>query len=124
MAKVCGTDAIQGIAVETWVSATGHPDISAFTNPYPGDVRHHISVTSNASYPLDFFVHGLIASGFSQVAYSLTPIADKWADTIHQVQTYGEADCQMQISPVSSPARIQVERVEYDSPWSGRTAAP
>jgi hypothetical protein len=124
LAKALGTDAIQGIAVETWLSATGRPDISVLTNPYPSNIRHHISITTNAQYPQDFFVYGLIASGYSQVAYALTPVTDKWDETIHQVQTAGEASCQVQISgPVGSPARLQAEKVEYDCPWSGKTAA-
>ena len=124
LAKAVGTDAILGIVVETWLSTTSNTDVTAVTSPYPSDARHHIGVTTNAQYPQDFFVHGLIAFGYSQVAYVVTPSADKWNDTIYQVQTYGEANCLLHISgPVGSPVRIQAEKVEYDCPWSGKTMA-
>jgi len=122
VAKARGTDAIQGIVVEAWLSATGHAEISSFSNPYPGDIRHHIGVHSNAGYPLDFYVYGSIASGYSQVAY-IGPIADKWDKKISQMTGYGEESQPMQVSPLGSPARVQVSLVQFDSTWSGPTAA-
>jgi hypothetical protein len=121
VARERGTDATQGIVVETWLSATGHAEISSFTSPYPGDIRQHIAVDSNAGYPIDFYVYGLIASGYPQVAY--TGPTDKWDKPIRQMTSHGEADQPMQVSALGSPARVQVSLVQFDSTWSGRTAA-
>lgn len=122
MAKARGTDATQGIVVETWLSATGHPEISSFTNPYPSDIRHHISVDSNAGYPLDFHVYAEIASGYPQVAYT-NPAADKWDKEIRNLIDHGEADQTMQVATLGSPARVQAIHTEFESSWSGPTTA-
>jgi hypothetical protein len=121
--KQCATDAITGIVVSTWLSAAGHREISSFTSPYPADIRQHISVDSNAGYAIDFHVHGLIAAGHPQVAYT-APLADSWNEPIPQVINRGEADRIMQVSPLRSPARVQVSRVEFDSVWSQPGSGP
>lgn len=122
MAKERATDATQGIVVETWLSADGHAEITSFTNPYPANIRQHISVDSNAGYPIDFYVYGLIASGYSQVAYT-GPVRDDWNKPIPQLTSHGEENQPMRVSALSSPARVQASKVEFDSAWSGRTAA-
>jgi hypothetical protein len=122
VARERGTDATQGIVAETWLSANGHAEISSFTSPYPGNIRQHISVDSNAGYPIDFYVYGLIASGSPQVAYT-GPVTDNWNKPIRQVISRGEADQPMQVSALGSPARVQVSQVQFDSVWSGRTSA-
>jgi hypothetical protein len=118
--KERGTDATLGIKVETWLSATGHGEISSFTNPYPANIRHHISIDSNARYPIDFHVHGCVASGHPQVAYT-SAASDKWDKQLLQLISHGEADQSMRVSALGSPARVQVPFVQYDSIHSGWT---
>jgi hypothetical protein len=122
VAKARGTDALQGIVVESWVSATGHSEIHSFSSPYPGNIQHHISVDSNAGYPIDFYVYGQIVSGYPHVAYT-APRSAKWDSPIAKVIGHGEVTHPMQVSAVAAPARIQVPLVEFDTFWSGRMAA-
>jgi hypothetical protein len=112
------TDSINGVRVDTWISATSHSDISAFTSqPYPGNILHNIKVTSNAKYALDFHVYGAIVSGYPSVAFA-APTVDQWDKQLLQVTSHDTGNRSMQVAAVSPPARVQVPKVEFVSPWS------
>lgn len=117
------TDSVNGIRVDTWISATGHADVTSFTTqPYPGNILHNIKVTSNARYAIDFHVHGDIVSGHPSVSYT-GPSSAKWDKLLSRVTSHDSANRSMQVSAVSTPARVQVPKVEFVSPWSP-TALP
>jgi hypothetical protein len=119
VAKARAVDVIQGIVVETWVSAKNFPEIFTISPPYPADVTHHISVQPNSNSPLDFKVEGFIASGYSNVAFNHNSISQSWQKGILQVSSLGEETSAMKVSQVGAPARIQARNITYDN-WGSK----
>jgi len=122
VAKARAVDVIQGIVVETWVSAKNYPEIFTISPPYPAEITHHISVQPNSNALLDFKVEGFVASGYNDVAFNSSSISQSWQKGILQVSSVGEETSALKVAQVHAPARIQARNITYDN-W-GSTNIP